>query len=90
MDRFLSFPTAQQINYPLSRKSTQTHTHTINKEDFPGLGSTLNEKLSHNNNPQQYCVSHSVKLMSMFPFIECCITLSGCRESSISDCHRSI
>lgn len=46
--------------------------------------------MSHNNNPQQYCVSHTVKLMSMFPFIECYITVSGCSESSISDCHRSI
>lgn len=44
----------------------------------------------YDNNPQQYCGSCGVKLMSMFPFIERRITASGSGEAPISDCQRSI
>lgn len=51
MGEFLGSPAVQQINYPLSRKLSHTHTHKrAIKDVFHRMGSTLNEKCPPNNN----------------------------------------
>lgn len=50
--------------------------------DLRGWNRTLNENRMPlppplDNNPQQYCGSRGMKLMSMFPFIEWRITAPG-------------
>lgn len=82
-------PPRVTINYLFSWRATDAITG-----DLCNWNRTLNEKPAPpspaDNNPQQYCVSRGVKLMSMFPFIERYITASGVGESAISDCQRSI